>query len=214
MFTGIVLDLGRLEARFPHNGGMDFLISTPVLAPSLKIGDSVACDGVCLTVTALEGPAFRVHAVPETLSKTSLGALPVGAALNLEPALSATALLGGHFVLGHVDGIARVISVRNLPDGSRLLRIRLPEDSARFCVEKGSIALSGVSLTLAKVDGPEMEIALIPHTLAVTTLGGAEPGDALNFETDMMGKYVEKFIGPFLDAWARTRSPRSGPGLS
>jgi riboflavin synthase len=168
---------------------MRLAIDAPETASALGIGDSVSISGACLTATAVSNGGFSVTAVPETLSRTTLGGLAVGDEVNLEPALKAGDALGGHFVQGHVDGIGRVASFE---DG------RVWIDSApeilRYCVEKGSITVDGVSLTIAGLRDGAFEVALIPHTLEVTTLAELEAGDEVNLEVDVLAKYVEKLI--------------------
>ncbi len=196
MFTGIVQETGRVRGLSPLGGAVRFTISAPGLSSRLAVGDSVACDGVCLTVERLERDGFTVCAVPETLARTTLGHLAMGSALNLESALTPTTPMGGHFVHGHVDGTCEVIEIRPLGDGEgREVTVRLPGPFARYCVYKGSICLSGVSLTIAAVEGSSVRVALIPHTLSATTLGNATVGDLLNFEVDILAKYVERLAG-------------------
>jgi riboflavin synthase len=152
-----------------------------------ELGDSIAVDGVCLTVVALDTGTLAFDAVPETLSRTSLGALASGSAVNLEPALRVGDALGGHYVQGHVDGVG---SFRGIADG--LHWFDAPPDIVRYVVEKGSIAVQGTSLTVAGTDDSGFAVALIPHTLDATTLGRLEPGARVNLEADVLAKYVEK----------------------
>jgi riboflavin synthase len=168
-----------------------FSITAPATAPKLAVGDSVSCDGVCLTVETLEGDSFTACAVPETLAKTTLDLWAVGGKVNLEPAMSAATPMGGHFVLGHVDGVCEVTDVKEV-DGGREVTVRLPAEFLPFCVYKGSITLAGVSLTIAAVEDDRIRVALIPHTLAVTTLGSAAPRARLNFEVDILAKHIER----------------------
>jgi riboflavin synthase alpha subunit len=155
---------------------------------------STALDGVCLTVVEGDGRTLGFDAVPETLARTTLGRLAAGGRVNLEPALRAGEPLGGHYVQGHVDGIGTIRSVDHEGDGRRAW-VDAPEAILRFCVEKGSITVDGVSLTVAAVDGAGFEVALVPHTLEVTTLGPAAAGDEVNLEVDVLAKYVEKLAG-------------------
>jgi riboflavin synthase len=196
MFTGIVQEVGVLRDRVPVGDGVRLSFEAPGIAPRLAVGDSVACEGVCLTVEALRPEAqprgFTAYAVPETLAKTTIGLWAVEGKVNLETALSANAPMGGHFVLGHVDGVCEVSEVKDLGDGGREVTVRLPADFLPFCVYKGSITLSGVSLTIAAVEGDRVRVALIPHTLAATTLGFAAPRGRLNFEADILAKHVER----------------------
>jgi riboflavin synthase len=191
MFTGIVRELGRVEAVDARGDGVQLRVRAPDTAAAAAIGDSVALNGVCLTVTSRDGELLSFDAVPETLSRSSLGRLRAGAALNVEPALRAGEPLGGHIVQGHVDGVGRVRAVTPEGEGARL-SVEAGPDLLRYCVEKGSIAVEGVSLTVAALADGAFEIALIPHTLAVTTLGRLQPGDEVNLEVDVLAKYVER----------------------
>jgi riboflavin synthase alpha subunit len=196
VFTGIVREVGRVEAVEPApSGGVRLRIAAPETAPRAGEGDSVAVNGACLTVTGPPGAdgTLAFDAVPETLARTTLGDLRAGDPVNLEPALRAGDPLGGHVVQGHVDGVATVTAAEPEGDGARLT-VELPESLVHLAVEKGSIALDGVSLTIAALDGPRIEIALVPHTLAATTLGRAGPGARLNVEADILAKHVERLL--------------------
>jgi riboflavin synthase len=196
MFTGIVEEVGVIRDKMPVGPALRFRITAPKTATGLKPGDSVACNGVCLTAEEIFPDGFTATAVPETLDRTALGAAAKGDGLNLEAALKAGAPMGGHIVQGHIDGVGRVAAWKDLPDGSgRELTIRIPEAFTRYCVEKGSIALHGVSLTIASIDGDAIRIALVPHTLSHTNLGRMQVGAQINFEVDVVGKYVEKLLG-------------------
>ena len=155
------------------------------------IGDSVAVDGVCLTVSGTEGGGLAFDLSEETLRRTTLGGASAGGRVNLERAATLLTRLGGHLVQGHVDGVAAVVDLTRTDDGGGWLRLRLPGDLTPFCVEKGSITVDGVSLTVATIDGDEIGIALVPHTLAVTSLGGRSAGDGVNVEVDVIARYVE-----------------------
>ena len=179
MFTGIVREVGRVESFDGHR----LVVAAQTRAAE---GDSVSVDGVCLT--AVDGMRLVFDVVDETLSRTTLGTLKAGDRVNLEPALRAGDPLGGHIVQGHVDGIGRVREVGDL------VWVDAPADLLRYCVEKGSITVDGVSLTVAAVDEQGFGVALVPHTLEVTTLGGLAPGDAVNLEVDVLAKYVEKLL--------------------
>ncbi|MCD6023338.1 MAG: riboflavin synthase subunit alpha [Fibrobacteria bacterium] len=192
MFTGIVQEMGKIVARSNAGEAVRFSIAAPSVASRLSVGDSVACDGACLTVETLIEGGFTACAIPETLAKTTLSSWTVGGRVNLETALTAAAPLGGHFVLGHVDGVGEVTAVNDLGDGGRELTVRLPEEFLPYCVYKGSITLAGVSLTIAAVEGDAVRVALIPHTLQATTLGLAVPGGRLNFEVDILAKHIER----------------------
>jgi riboflavin synthase len=188
MFTGIVEELGRVVSR---DGGR-IVVRCPVAASDAAIGDSLSIDGVCLTVVALEADAVSFDISPETFDRTSLGALDEGDPVNVERPATLASRLGGHLVQGHVDGVASVAAVRPDAEGGVRLSVRLPAHLLRFVVEKGSITLDGVSLTVAALRGDEIDVALIPHTLAATTLGTTRVGDALNVEVDVIAKYVAK----------------------
>ena len=189
MFTGIVRERGRVASTQQEPEGLRFEIDAPATASQLGIGDSVSVGGACLTATAVSNGSFSVTAVPETLSRTTLGRLQAGDEINLEPALHAGDPLGGHFVQGHVDAVGRIASVEDAR-----VRVEAAPEILRYCVEKGSITVDGVSLTIAGLRDDAFEVALIPHTLEVTTLGALEPGDEVNLEVDVLAKYVEKLI--------------------
>jgi riboflavin synthase len=196
MFTGIVEEVGTIRDKIPAGPALRFRLTAPVVAKGLKPGDSVACNGVCLTAEEVFPDGFTATAVPETLKRTTLGSARKGETVNLEAALKAGGPMGGHIVQGHVDGVGEVTGWRDLPGGAgKELAIRIPHAFTRYCVEKGSLALHGVSLTIAGIDGDAIRIALVPHTLAHTNLGCMKPGDTLNFEVDLVGKYVEKLLG-------------------
>jgi riboflavin synthase alpha subunit len=189
VFTGIVRERGRLVSR----NGSDLVVEAPETAAGTSVGDSVALDGVCLTATDVSDGRMTFHAVPETLDRSTLAALEPGAEVNVEPALRAGEPLGGHYVQGHVDGLGRVTDTTPEGDGLRL-RLDVPPDLLRYCVPKGSIAVHGVSLTIASLDDQGVEIALVPHTLAATTLAELQSGASVNLEVDVLAKYVERLI--------------------
>jgi riboflavin synthase len=199
MFTGIIIERGRLIADpVPSGqGGVRLEVAmTPGLAERLAIGDSLAVSGVCLTVTERTvGDAGRVlvELSPETLARTSLGNFRGGDEVNLEPALRMGDPLGGHMVQGHVDGTAAVVGRRDLAD-HRVLAFSVPAELAPFLVEKGSVTVDGVSLTVSALFPDRFEVALIPHTLEVTTLSRLTPGDRVNLEADVLGKYVHRLL--------------------
>ena len=190
MFTGIVRERGRVVSAERNGGRVRLRIAARATAGA-GLGDSIAVNGCCLTVTATDGETLEFDAVPETIARTTLGALDEGAEVNLEPALRAGEPLGGHFVQGHVDGRARVTAMEREGDGARL-RLELEPGLLRYCVEKGSIALDGVSLTIAALQDDGVEIALIPFTLEHTTFGALGPGDDVNVEVDLLAKYAER----------------------
>lgn len=195
MFTGIVQEVGVLRDKTAKGPAIQFRFQAPRIAARLKSGDSVACNGVCLTAEDVLADGFTATAVPETLSRTALGDLVNGDGINMEPALAAGDPLGGHFMQGHVDSVAEVAAVKSLPGGGgKELTVRVPSEYLRYCVEKGSFGLHGVSLTIAGLEGEHLRFALVPHTLAHTTLDKAVPGTRLNFEVDMLGKYVARIL--------------------
>ena len=190
MFTGIVRERGRVVSADRNGGGVRLRIAARATADA-ELGDSIAVNGCCLTVTAADGETLEFDAGPETIARTTLGGLGDGDVVNLEPALRAGEPLGGHFVQGHVDGRARVTAVDEEGEGARL-RLELEPGLLRYCVEKGSIALDGVSLTVAALRDDGVEIALVPFTLENTTLGALGPGDEVNVEVDLLAKYAER----------------------
>jgi riboflavin synthase len=188
VFTGIVREVGTVAAAAP--GRLRIEADT---AARLKPGDSLAINGTCLTAVSVEGRVAAFDVVPETLSRTNLGALRAGDRVNLEPPLAAGEPIGGHFVQGHVDGTATVESLERVGDGAAM-KLRTAPDLARRMIPKGSIALDGVSLTIVEAGPDAFSVALIPHTLARTTLGARAPGDRVNVELDILGKYVERIL--------------------
>jgi riboflavin synthase len=193
VFTGIVRERGRVVSIEAADDGARLLVEAPATAATTALGDSVSIDGCCLTAVAVGDGRLAFDAVPETLSRTALGRLGPGSAVNVEPALRAGEPLGGHYVQGHVDGIGRVRSVEPEGDGRRIW-IEAPPEIMRYCVEKGSIAVAGVSLTIAGLDDDALAVVLIPHTLAETTLGDLEDGADVNLEADVLAKYVERLV--------------------
>ncbi|MEV5409091.1 riboflavin synthase [Thermopolyspora sp. NPDC052614] len=205
MFTGIVEEIGEI-AGVEHVGDRAgelarIAIRGKTVTSDARHGDSIAVDGVCLTVVALDGEVFTVDAVAETLARTTLGDRAVGSRVNLERAVRADQRLGGHIVQGHVDGTGTVLSRE---PGERWERVRfsLPPALARYVVEKGSVAVDGVSLTVAGVDAESFTVALIPATLELTTLGAKRPGDRVNLEVDVIAKYVEKQVAAYAESEA------------
>jgi riboflavin synthase len=196
MFTGLVEDIGTVESLQSGDEGARLRIATQ-LAGEIGDGDSVAVNGVCLTATAVDAGGFETEAMNQTLSVTSLGGMGEGGRVNLELAMKASARLGGHIVQGHADGIGTVVSIEQ--DGfARRLRVGLGHELLRYVVEKGSLALDGVSLTVSGLGEGWAEVSLIPETLERTTLGGAAEGDKLNVECDVVAKYVERLMKPFV----------------
>jgi riboflavin synthase alpha subunit len=194
MFTGIVRERGRVVRAEGGANGLRLELEAPETAAVSGIGDSVSIGGVCLTVTAVADGRMTFHAVPETLARSSLGGLAPGGDVNVEPSLRAGEPLGGHYVQGHVDGLGRVRGLEAEGDGARLT-VEAPAELLRYCVQKGSITVEGVSLTIAALDEDGFEVVLVPHTLGVTTLGALRPGDPVNLEADVLAKYVEKLVG-------------------
>ena len=188
MFTGIV----RERARVASFDGTRLVLETSLPA---AVGDSIAVDGVCLTVVAGDESTLAFDVVPETLSRSTLGRLEPGTVTNVEPALRAGEELGGHIVQGHVDGVGRVRAVEPEGEGRRMW-IEASPDVLRYCVKKGSITIAGVSLTVADLEDDAFAVALVPHTLHQTTLGDLDPGDEVNIEADVIGKYVERLLEP------------------
>ena len=189
MFTGIVRELGSVEALEESQNGARLRVRAPETAAGTAVGDSVSVNGVCLTAVAVGDGVLGFDAVPETLRRSSLGRLAGGSQVNVEPALRAGEPLGGHIVQGHVDGVARV---RRADDEG--LEIEAGPEILRYCVEKGSIAVEGVSLTIAGLSDDSFTVALVPHTRAVTTLGGLGAGDEVNIEVDLLAKHVERLL--------------------
>lgn len=198
MFTGIVEELGAIRAVRRGAASAVLSIGAAEVLSDLKIGDSVAVNGVCLTVTSLDDGGFTADVMHETLGRSSLGALAPGGRVNLERAMPANGRFGGHIVSGHIDGTGKIASVR--PDDNALwYTISAAPELLRYIVEKGSITIDGISLTVAAVDEVSFSVSLIPHTAAVTTFGKKRAGDIVNLETDIIGKYVEKLLRPALE---------------
>jgi riboflavin synthase len=197
VFSGIVRERGRVVSAEPADGGQGrrLLIEAGMTAATTQAGDSVSIAGCCLTATAVLDGRVSFDAVPETLARTTLGGLREGAEVNVEPALRAGEPLGGHFVQGHVDGLGRVRSFEPEGDGARVW-LDLEPELLRYCVEKGSIAVDGVSLTIAALDERGLAVALVPHTLRATTLGALRPGESVNLEVDLLAKYAERLSRP------------------
>ena len=187
MFTGIVREVGRVEAVEERGDAVRLVVRAPETAAAAAVGDSIALAGVCLTAVEVDDGAVAFDAVPETLRRSTLGRLAAGGGVNVEPALRAGDPLGGHIVQGHVDGVGRIRAVTE--EG---IEVEAPADVLRYCVEKGSIAVEGVSLTIARLGEESFTVALIPYTRDVSTLGSAVEGDEVNLEVDVVAKYVER----------------------
>jgi riboflavin synthase len=191
MFTGLVQEVGRVVRAQKGAGELRLVLEAPRTAGKLRVGDSLAVNGCCLTAVEVAVPNLTFQAVPETLARTLLGHLKEGDRVNLEPPLTPSEPLGGHFVQGHVDGIGRITLLEAQGEGARL-KVRIPVELTVYVVEKGSIALDGVSLTVAKVEGDEVEVALIPHTLKQTAFANKKAGDGVQVEADLLAKYVQR----------------------
>lgn len=191
MFTGIVRELGRVESVEETGEGARLRVHAPETAKETRVGDSVAVSGVCLTAIEASDGMLAFDVIAESLRRSTLGLLAAGGSVNLELPLQSGDPVGGHFVQGHVDGVGRVRRVTE--EG---LEIEAPPEILRYCVEKGSVAVDGVSLTIASLGDEAFAVALIPHTKEVTTLGGLAAGEGVNLEVDMLAKYVEKLVTP------------------
>lgn len=192
MFTGIIEGQGTIQSIRPGQGAR-MRVSADFDLASVKIGDSIAVSGACLTVVSLEGKFFDVDVAPETLERTTLGRARPGVRVNLEKALTFASRLDGHLVTGHIDGVGTVSSVIE-DKNARLYTFKVSQNLARYLVEKGSVAVDGISLTINSCSETGFSVSIIPHTAGVTTMGGKKPGDPVNIETDIIGKYVERFV--------------------
>jgi riboflavin synthase len=193
MFTGIIEDIGTITAINKMSGRWDFSVGTSLTMTEIRQGDSIAVDGVCLTVTALEREAFHADASLETLSATTLDGKSVNDRVNLERAMKADSRLGGHIVMGHVDGIGRIETIKQAGD-SIAYTIGVPKEVGRYVVRKGSVSVDGISLTVNEQSDTTFTVNIIPYTTSKTTIGLKAPGDKVNIETDILGRYVEKFL--------------------
>jgi riboflavin synthase len=194
MFTGIVEELGAVVAVEPQTDAARLTIRGPLVTSDAHAGDSIAVNGVCLTVVSHEAGTFTADVMAETLNRSSLGALAPGSPVNLERPVTLSARLGGHLVQGHVDGTGKILA-REPAEHWELVTVGLPDDLARYVVEKGSITVDGVSLTVVAAGPDWFSVSLIPTTLALTTLGSKGPGELVNLEVDIIAKYVEKLMG-------------------
>ena len=207
MFTGIIEELGTIRSIRRGAASAVLSIGAEAVLSDLRIGDSVAVNGVCLTATGVDGSGFTADVMHETLRRSSLGALGPGSRVNLERAIAADGRFGGHIVSGHIDGTG-TIAERRRDDNAVWYTVSAPPALLRYIVEKGSIAIDGISLTVASVEADRFSVSVIPHTAAVTLLGAKGPGDVVNLETDIIGKYVERLLRP-----ADTPAARSGISL-
>ena len=197
MFTGLVEGVGQITELTPLGSGFLIRIKTSFNLEGTKVGDSIAVDGVCLTVVQLEPQAFRAQLSPETISRTTFKLKKVGDLVNLERALKLGDRLGGHLVTGHVDGVGAIKRIAKMGDYT-LIEISIPKDLIQYMVPKGSIAVDGISLTINEVLEDAIRLMIIPHTLAVTTLGVKKVGDLVNLEVDVIAKMVHRFLKPYL----------------
>ncbi|MBQ1941284.1 MAG: riboflavin synthase [Anaerovibrio sp.] len=203
MFTGIIEEVGTVKSI----GGGVLAINAQKVLEDVQLGDSIAVNGVCLTVTSFTSKGFTADVMPETLRRSSLGELKHGSPVNLERALTLSSRLGGHIVSGHIDGVGKIISLKEEANAI-LMKIGADADILRYIVEKGSVSLDGISLTVAGVDSDSFVVSLIPHTRQVTNLHSKGIGSAINIENDVVGKYVEKLLQPRENAQAK--SPQAG----
>ena len=193
MFTGIIQGRGKIFEKRPAGGGMVFGLEADFDLPDPAEGESIAVNGVCLTARNISGRRFLVDVSPESLDRTNLGKTAVGSTVNLERALRLSDRLGGHLVSGHVDAVAKVVSSKPV-GGFVVFTFEVPGGLGRYIIEKGSITIDGISLTVNQIDERAFTVSIIPHTLDITTLGGLGQGDLVNLEVDLIGKYVEKLL--------------------
>ncbi len=194
MFTGLVEEVGTIGGIVERGGNHRITINAPDTAKELKEGNSVAVSGVCLTALDIKPHSFCADLAAETWARTSLSRITPGAQVNLELPLKADGRMGGHMVQGHVDGVARFVGLEPIPNADDFwMHLDLPEELEKYVVFKGSIAVEGISLTVAKLEGLRLTIAIIPHTVKMTNLGSLKPGDPVNIETDIVAKYLEKW---------------------
>jgi riboflavin synthase len=195
MFTGLIETIGTITDRTVVSGRVVFGIQAPRYRDQVGVGDSVSINGVCLTAVHADADTFAVEAVEETLAKTTLGRLHTGHQVNLERALRVGDRLGGHFVLGHIDGVAPIADIAQR-EGSWLVTVALDADLVQYCIPVGAIAIDGISLTIARLEGHRVTVSIIPHTWTSTMLQHRRTGDPVNVEVDMIGKYVRRFTAP------------------
>ncbi|KJS88573.1 MAG: riboflavin synthase subunit alpha [Peptococcaceae bacterium BICA1-8] len=193
MFTGLVEELGTIKAVYNGTDSSRLKIAGRVVVEGLKLGDSIAVNGVCLTVVDINKDDFQAQVMAETLKKTNLRELQIGNKVNLERALRMSDRLGGHLVSGHVDGVGRIIEKKR-HDIAIVIRIEAPETVLYYLINKGSVAIDGISLTVVEVGSKDFTISLIPHTMSLTTLGLKNVGEMVNLEVDMLARYVESFV--------------------
>ncbi len=195
MFTGLIEEVGRVQEIVEDHGQRRLSVACSRLARELKKGDSIAVSGVCLTAVDISAGSFTADLAPETWMRTSFSGIGKGSLVNLELPMKADGRFGGHLVQGHVDGTGTVISLEQIGEGDDYwLKVEIPDELGRYVVFKGSLAVEGISLTIAQVEGRKITIAIIPHTLEVTNLRSLKPGDKVNLEVDLIAKYVEKML--------------------
>ncbi len=195
MFTGIIEEVGRIARIAKKNENRRLTVSASQLPKDLKKGDSIAVSGVCLTAVEIASQSFAADLADETWKRTSFSRIKKGALVNLELPMRADGRFGGHIVQGHVDGIGRFLALDRIPNADDYwLRIEIPPELARYVIFKGSLCIEGISLTVAKIEGTAVTVAIIPHTVKMTNLKSLKPGDPINLEVDMVAKYVEKMI--------------------
>jgi len=199
MFTGIIQDLGKVDTVVDTQSGREFKFECRQLIRDIRLGDSICCSGVCLSATEIGEHTFSCYAVKETLEKSNLKYLEKGSPVNFELAMLPVTRMGGHIVNGHVDLTVKVIAINNLPDTSIEMSFNIPKEFLKYCIVKGTVALNGVSLTIAKLDSDSITTALIPITLESTNLGSLKIGDEVNLEVDSTGKYIETFFKNYLN---------------
>lgn len=195
MFTGLVEEVGAIKEIRPAGKAIHLTIRSKAVLDDVQIGDSIAVNGICLTVTAFDASSFTVDVVPETMRRTTLHELSGGSPVNLERAMAMGKRFGGHIVSGHIDGVGRIVSIVD-EDIAKVVRIAAPEQVLRYVVEKGSICIDGISLTVMDVDSESFRVSIIPHTWMVTVLAHRRVGSLVNLECDIIGKYVERLLGP------------------
>jgi riboflavin synthase len=193
MFTGLIQALGTIKSISTNTEGKEFVIEAPELIQEIKIDDSVATNGVCLTATKISGNTFKVQAIHMTLEKTSIGSLKEGHKVNLELSLRPSDRMGGHMVQGHVNALGKIKNIEKNGENWEI-QVEFPQDLRKYMISEGSVALDGISLTIARLGTSDLTVAIIPHTLERTTLGGKKIGDFLNIEVDMVAKYIENFL--------------------
>jgi riboflavin synthase len=193
MFTGLIQEVGTIESVTENTEGKEFIIRAPGLIEEIKVDDSVATNGVCLTATQITKDTFRVQAIHVTLEKTSLGKLKAQDKVNLELSLRPQDRLGGHFVQGHVNALGKIQKIQKLGDNWEI-EVTFPAELRKYMISEGSVALDGISLTIARLSDMTLTVAIIPHTLEKTSLSSKKVGDVLNIEVDMIAKYIENFL--------------------